>query len=241
MVVEVSTVTDNDESAHRAGPIEELAELGFTKETLAALAPAIAATRLVVYEAGDTIYHEATAIDSLYVIQSGRIKLLHHLENGRTRIVRLHNRGSVIGINGLMDDLHSHTAIAIDNVLIYQIPMCLIKLVKEESPDTYGQLLEYWHEYLNIADTWIIDFSTGAIRGRVARLLRHLVETDEGTGPSEVIALTVEEMADVLGVTPESVSRIMADLKRKKILQAIDNSQDHYRCNMEYLLREAEQ
>lgn len=241
MAVEVSTVAGHDETADQVGPIEELAKLGLTKETLAALAPAIAATRLVAYEAGDTIYHEATNIDSLYVIHSGRIKLLHHLENGRARIVRLHNRGSVIGINGLIDDLHTHTAMAIGDVLIYQIPMRLIKVVKDEHPDTYCQLLEYWHEYLNIADKWITDFSTGAIRGRVARLLRYLVETDEDTGPCEAIVLTVEEMADVLGVTTESVSRVMADLKRKKTLQVIDNSQDHYRCNMAHLLREAEQ
>ena len=92
-----------------------------------------------------------------------------------------------------------------------------------------------------MADTWITDFSTGAIRGRVARLIRFLVENDEASGPREVSLLTVDEMADVLGVTAESVSRVMADMKRRKILQSISDQPDFYRCNIEILLKETEQ
>jgi len=225
----------------QAGPVEELIKLGLAKETLAALAPAIAATRLTHYVAGDTLYHEGTEVETLYVIRDGRIKLLNYLENGRARIVRLHNRGSIIGLNGLIDKGHTHTAVAIDEVEIYQIPMHLINILKDDDPDTYCQLLEYWHEYLNTADIWITEFSTGAIRGRVARLVRFLVETDEDTNSCEVTLLTVEEMADILGVTPESVSRTMADLKRKKIIEVIDSkSPDRYRCNMKALLKETE-
>ncbi len=222
--------------------IEELIALGLPRETLAALGSAIAATQLVRHTPGTTIYHEATDIEALYVIHKGRIKLVNYLENGRARIVRLHNRGSIVGLNGLLDEMHTHTAIAIDDVLIYQIPMHLIKVIKDEDMDTYCQLLEYWHEYLHMADTWITEFSTGAIRGRVARLVRFLLESDEGTEPGNVTLLTVEEMADILGVTPESVSRTMADLKRKKILQSVDASiPDRYQCNMKKLSREAEQ
>ena len=144
--------------------MDELVELGLSEETVAALAQAVTAARLVRYAAGDILYHEGADIDALYVIRSGRIKLLNYLESGRARIVRLHNRGSVIGLNALMDEPHAHTAIAIDDVTLYHMPMHLIKLVKDEDPDTYCQLLEYWHVYLSTADTWITEFSTGTIR-----------------------------------------------------------------------------
>lgn len=221
--------------------IEELIKLGFSRETLDAMAPAISATRLVHYQPGDTLYHENDPVEVLHASSNGRIKLLNYLENGRARIVRLHNRSSVIGLNGLMDEPHAHTAMAIDEVSIFEIPMHLIKTIKDQDLDTYCQLLEYMNEYLNVADTWITDFSTGAIRGRVARLLRFLIETDENTGPTEVTLLTVEEMADILGVTPESVSRVMADFKRKKILLAIYGEiPDRFRCAMKGLLEECE-
>jgi len=219
--------------------VEQLIAIGFSREMLDALDAAIAATKLVHHAPGDIIYREATGITALYVIRNGRIKLLNYTESGRARIVRLHNRGSIIGLNGLMEDTHAHTAVAIDEVSTYQIPMHLIRTVRDNDLNTYCRLLEYWHEYLQMADTWITDFSTGAIRGRVARLLRYLVETNDATGPREVSMLTVEEMAEILGVTPESVSRTMASLKRENILQVSEQA-DHYRCNLQQLLREAE-
>lgn len=241
MDVKTPTMNDHDESVSQPNPIDELIELGFASDTLSSLGPAIAATRLHAYAPNDTIYREGDEIEYLYVVREGRIKLLNHLENGRIRIVRLHNRGSTIGLNGLMDEPHSHTAMAIDAVSVFHIPMYLIKPLKDEDPDAYCQLLESWHEYLKMADTWITDFSTGAIRGRVARLIRFLVENDEASGPREVTLLTVDEMADVLGVTAESVSRVMADMKRRKILQSISDQPDFYQCNIEDLLKETEQ
>ena len=241
MDAKTTTINAPDESTDQAGPIKELAELGFCADVLDSFGPAIAATRLVTYPSGDTIYHEGTNIEALYVIRKGRLKLFNNLENGRARIVRLHNRGSTIGLNGLIDEAHTHTAMAIDEVKTYQIPLHLIKTAKDEDPDAYCQLLEYWHEYLKMADTWITDFSTGAIRGRVARLIGFLVENDEATGPKELTLLTVEEMADILGVTPESVSRVLADLKRRKILQPMDDLPDHYRCDLKAIEKEAEQ
>lgn len=224
------------------GPAAELISLGFPGGILTALTPAIVAARLMHYAAGDTVYREGAEVDALYVIRSGRIKLLNYLGSGRVRIIRMHNRGSIVGLCGLVHEPHSHTAVAIDDVTAHQIPLHVMKTITDQNAETSRQLIKFLHEYLHLADTWITDFSTGAIRGRVARLLCYMVETEENAEPCEVTLLTVDEMADILGVTPESVSRTMADLKRKKILQSTGGvSHNRYLCNMKRLLREAEQ
>jgi CRP/FNR family transcriptional regulator len=220
----------------------ELTELGISIDRVSGLEPTIAATRLVKYPAGDTLFRYGDDVDALFVIRSGRIKLLNFLENGKARIVRLHNRGSILGLNGLLNEVHTHTAVAIDTVQAYLLPLRLIKSIKNDDPDSYNHLLEHWHEYLNIADTWITDFSTGSIRGRVARLILYLARTDETAAATDVDLLTVEEMAEILGVTPESVSRVVADFKRNGILESKAEEslhQFHYKLNM--LEEEAEQ
>lgn len=220
---------------------KELLSLGFSPATKPSLNDVISATRLSHYAAGETLYHEGSPVDYLYIIRDGRIKMLNFLENGRSRIVRLHQRGSIIGLNGMVDEPYAHTAMSIDEVSCYQIPMSRIKSIKEHDTETYCILLEYWHDYLNMADTWITDFSTGAIRGRVARLIRFLMESDEYTGPRQVTLLTVEEMADILGVTPESVSRVMADFKRKNIIKHIAGEMpERYQCDTKAISGEAE-
>jgi CRP/FNR family transcriptional regulator len=122
----------------------------------------------------------------------------------------------MIGLNGLLGEVHEHTAIAVDQVEVYQIPLNLLILLREQDPVAYSRLLEQWYSYLNTADTWITAFSTGPIRGRVARLLQFLVDLDEDSGPGEMTLLNCEEMAEVLGVTPESVSRVLGGLQASR-------------------------
>jgi len=70
------------------------------------------------------------------------------------------------------------------------------------------------------------DFSTGGIRPQVARLLEY------GQPLDRVELLTVCEMAEILGVTQESVSRILATFKRGEILQKLsDPSREIYRID----------
>lgn len=55
-------------------------------------------------------------------------------------------------------------------------------------------------------------------RSRVTRLVNLLSEIEHRASADEVKLLTCEEMAEVLGATPESVSRVLADFKRNHIL-----------------------
>jgi CRP-like cAMP-binding protein len=219
---------------------EDLAALGIDAAILGVLQHAPGAARLIAYQPGDSLYQEGAEIGALYVIRRGRIKLLSYLPDGRARIVRLHKRGGIIGLNGLLGEVHEHAAIAVDQVEVYQIPLNLLRPLKQQDPVAYSQLLEQWHSYLNTADTWITEFSTGPIRGRVARLLVFLIDLDEDSGPRELTLLSCEEMAEVLGVTPESVSRVLAEFKRSGILVALDaGAAERYRCDLSALSGEA--
>lgn len=220
---------------------EELALLGVDEKILPVLEKTASVTHPVSYQSGETIYQQGDDIDALYVIRGGKIKLLSYLPDGRARIVRLHNRGSVIGLNGLLGEPHEHTAIAVDAVHVYQVPMDRLRPLREHDPLAYSCLLEQWSGYLSYADTWIMEFSTGPIRARVARLIHFLAELEDDSESNEVELLTGEEMAEVLGVTPESVSRVIADFKRKKILTEIasDTHEHLYVCDTDLLAAEA--
>lgn len=218
----------------------ELGTLGLNADLCGALSQA-AATRAVQYAQGETIYHEGAGVDALYVVRSGRVKLLNYLADGRARIVRLHRRGALLGLNGLLGQDREHTAIAIDKVQVYQVPIAPLVALKERDPAAYSSLIEQWYRDLGYADTWITEFSTGAIRGRVARLIRFLSGWEADADACELALLTGEEMAEVLGVTPESVSRVVADFKRRRILHPVEGGGgERYRCDPTALAREAD-
>lgn len=170
----------------------------------------------------DVLYHQGSDCTTVFFITSGLLKLVDHLPNGRARIVRLHRHGSVLGLSGLRCAHNEHTAVAVSTVTALRVPLSATQRLRHLDPSAYVTLIERWHDYLRDADTWITQFSTGPIRGRVARLLAFLAEIDPGPDSAQVQLLTCEEMGCILGVTTESVSRIIAEFKRQHILDHRD-------------------
>jgi CRP/FNR family transcriptional regulator len=113
---------------------------------------------------------------------------------------------------------YEHTAVAVEGTDAYRIPVGELLRIRSENPELYCRLLECWFDYLQEADLWISEFSTGSIKARVARLVNFLSEIEDAVSPGEVKLLTCEEMAEILGATPESVSRVLAEFKRSDIL-----------------------
>lgn len=174
-----------------------------------------------VFSAADTLYREWQEAGVVYRIKSGLVKLIRYLPNGRARIVRLHGKGSLVGLSGLLEPRYEHTAVAVGRVEADAVPVNSLVRLRSDNPALYCRLLEEWYTQLQTADTWITQFSTGSIRARVARLVNYLSEIEQKAPSTEVELLTCEEMAAVLGVTPESVSRILAEFKRDQMLRCV--------------------
>lgn len=192
------------------------------------------------FQAKEVIYRESEEVDRVCIIRSGLVKLLSYLPNGRARIVRLHARDQWIGLEGLLGQNYEHTAIAIDDVVLQHVPIHSLQYHLKDEPGRLLQLLKQWHVDLSQADRWISEFSTGGIRPRVARLLEYLAELEYGSPADTVELLTVCEMSEILGVTPESVSRIVATFKRRNILKKHSESLGEvYRLDTPRLQQEA--
>jgi CRP/FNR family transcriptional regulator len=192
------------------------------------------------YLAKEIIYRESDRVERIYVIRSGLVKLLSYLPSGRARIVRLHAGNHWIGLEGLLGQPYEHTAIAVGDVEVRHVGIHSLQRLNRDNPRVLGHLLRQWHGALVHADRWISDFSTGGIRPRVARMIEFLAELEYGQPPDRVELLTVCEMAEILGVTQESVSRILATFKRREILQKLpDPSREIYRIDVAGLQQEA--
>lgn len=192
------------------------------------------------YLAKEIIYRESERVERIYVIRSGLVKLLSYLPNGRARIVRLHACNHWIGLEGLLGQPYEHTAIAVGDVEVQHVRIHSLQRLNRDNPGVLGHLLRQWHGALVHADRWISDFSTGGIKPRVARMIEFIAEIEYGQPLDRVELLTVCEMAEILGVTQESVSRILATFKRREILQKLsDPSREIYRIDVAGLQQEA--
>lgn len=175
------------------------------------------------FEAQDVIYREGEPASNLFVILHGMVKLIVHLPNGKARIVRLHVAGDWIALECLQKDrTYEHTAIAISGAEVTQYYASNLCTLEQDDCDLYAAILKRGYEHLEKADKWIAEFSTGSVKARLAHLIEFLGELEPGGEANVVSLLTVSETAEVLGVTPESVSRFLAEFKRKKVLIKLD-------------------
>jgi CRP-like cAMP-binding protein len=226
--------------ARNADPVDIAAALGRNSPT--PLSTMLGCSRRVTYAPHEAIYHQGSAARSVTFITSGLLKLIVHLPNGRSRIVRFHRCGSILGLGGLLDEEHEHTAMAMTTVTALRLPLGAVQRLRRDDPESYISLIERWHGYLKEADIWITQFSTGPIRGRVARLLSFLAGYNRESPASQVQLPTCEEMGSVLGVTSESASRILAEFKRRQILVSReDQAHELYNADIGRLNMIAEQ
>jgi CRP-like cAMP-binding protein len=184
------------------------------------------------YEPQQSIFQEGQSADTIFFIRKGMVKLISYLPNGNARIVRLLGPGKILGLEGMVGNTYEHSAVAIHSLELLKIPAKTVQRMKIQEPEKFFLLGEQWYDDVRSADTWITQFSTGSITARVARLVTFLSYIETETAPDQVELLKVEEMAAVLGVTPESVSRVLARFKRQQALQRTNAHDDyHYTRN----------
>lgn len=169
---------------------------------------------------GAVVYTEDQSANAVFTIRRGVMKLVKNAHDGAERIVRLLGQGAAIGLEALNEGVYWHTAIALREAELCRIPFEVVDKLRERSLPVADQLIKQWEQYVLYADRWITDLSSGPVRARVYRMIRMLVEIAGGDWHG-VEMPSVDDLSAIVGTSPESVSRILAELKRGKVLKRV--------------------
>ncbi|MBE9559723.1 MAG: Crp/Fnr family transcriptional regulator [Proteobacteria bacterium] len=182
------------------------------------------------YAPGSTIYEAGTRKNFVYSIRRGMVKLVHVAQDGSYRIVRLLGPGSAIGLE-LLDgaDGYHHAAIAVNQVDLCKIPVPTIRQLESKHPILYEKVGEQLQEQLDLADQWIIALGAGTAKQRVAQLLLVLDKFFADKNDAFMMP-SGEDMAAMIGIAVETVSRTIAEFKRRKLLYKTEGKL--YTCNV---------
>ncbi|NNL06474.1 MAG: Crp/Fnr family transcriptional regulator [Gammaproteobacteria bacterium] len=185
------------------------------------------------YPHGSVIYEANSHKKFIYSIRRGMVKLVHVAQDGDNRIVRLLGPGSAIGLE-LLDGAkgYHHTAIAVTQVDLCKIPVATTIQLTHEHPKLCATVGQQLQDQLNQADQWIVALSTGSARQRVAQLVL-ILEKFFSDSEGAFMLLSREDMAAMTGIAVETVSRMIAEFKRQKILYR--HRDNLYMCNVSAL------
>ena len=166
---------------------------------------------------GQVLFTAGRRSDAIFVMRRGLAKEVLESGSGR-RVVRLVGPGGVTGLSTLVGEPHRHTAVVIGAGLACRIPMVTLEQWSQRDPRVHALLARLWQDALDDADRLIAAYGCGPAAARLARFVLFLAET---VGPGA--RLCRREAAELLGVTPVSVTRLVGDLKRRGLIREEGN------------------
>ncbi|MBC7792778.1 MAG: Crp/Fnr family transcriptional regulator [Clostridia bacterium] len=161
--------------------------------------------------------------DALYIIESGRVKVVLYGESGREMILTMFRAGDFFGEMSLLDGQpRSANVIAMEEAHLLVLSRDDFLRSLSEVPTVAANILAEMSMRLRKADAIIGNLALLDVYGRVARLLIDLAKT-EGDATDEGVVITSrptqQDIASMIGTSRETVSRVLSEFQRRGFLQ----------------------
>ena len=175
------------------------------------------------YPKGAVLFVEGQAPRGIFVLCKGRVKLSICSTDGKTLILKIAEPGEVLGLSATVSGKpYELTAETIDP--------CQVNFVKRDDflhfLEQHGDacLRAAQHLSQNCQSAYEMIRSLGlshSVTEKMARLLLEWSEQGENTkdGVRIKIALTHEEIAQLVGTSRETVTRVLSDFRKQQIAQ----------------------
>jgi CRP/FNR family cyclic AMP-dependent transcriptional regulator len=151
--------------------------------------------------------------DSLYIVISGRLKVLMSDEQGKEVILSILGPGEFFGEMGLLDDSpRSASVVSLEACELLTISKTDFKRSLSENFELSLMVMRGLVKRLREADQKIGSLALMDVYGRVARLLLEMAEEVDGE-KVVVKKLSKQDIAKMIGASREMVSRVMKDLQ----------------------------
>jgi len=159
---------------------------------------------------GAALFHNGEKFTSLYAIRTGFFKTSVNTEDGRDQVTGFQMAGEIIGLDGIVNELHTCDAIALEDAEVCVMPFDRIEEISRE----INSLQRHVHKIMSreIVREHGVMLLLGSMRAeeRLAAFLLNLVQRLQARGFSRselILRMTREEIGSYLGMKLETVSR----------------------------------
>jgi CRP/FNR family transcriptional regulator len=175
------------------------------------------------YQKDDYIFLEGEAPEALYIIKTGKVKVLRHSTDGKDVVLRVGGPGQLLGTVAVFDGggypgtaqvIEECTALVIARndclTLVNRYPVFALAVISD-----LGSRLRSSAEQIR-------SLAVERVEQRIARVLLKLAETagsDSPEGRVIEMPLTRQDVADMTGTTVETAIRVMSKFRRQELIK----------------------
>ena len=185
--------------------LEEFRNLGWTLK----LAP------------GQALFHEGDPATRVFTLTRGTLKLYKLLADGRRQVTGFLHPGDFLGIS--VDDEHAFSAEALEDSQLCWFPRARFDDFVEDQPKMERELYRMAAHELAAAQQQFVLLGRKTASERLASFLLLLADrTSAAEGKKSAMVrlpMSRSDIADYLGLTKETVSRVISSLKRDRIIR----------------------
>jgi CRP/FNR family transcriptional regulator, cyclic AMP receptor protein len=175
------------------------------------------------YPKSATLFVEGQSPRGVFILCSGKVKLSTSSADGKTLILRISEIGEVLGLAAVVSGKpYQATADVLEptqaNFISRNDFLAFLRENGEAALRVAQQLAENYHHSVNEMRTIGLSHSASE---KLARFLLDLMPKQlESKGDIKLtLTLTHEEIAQMIGASRETVTRLFADFKKKQLLQ----------------------
>lgn len=177
-----------------------------------------------IYPKGSLLFVEGESPRGVFLLCKGRVKLTTSSKSGKTLILKISEPGELLGLSSaILGTPYEVSAETIEPAQVNFIKredfIAFLNANTEACLHTAEQLSSKYQTAQKEIRSLGLSHSTGE---KLAKLLLDWINSGGDVTPKGVrlkVLLTHEEIAQILGTTRETVTRLLSDWKRRKIIE----------------------
>lgn len=176
-----------------------------------------------VYRKGATLFTEGEPSNGVYMLCQGQVKLSTYSKDGKALILRIAGPGELLGLGALLSASgHEATAEVIESCQINFVARTDFLRFLREHADAGVNALKQLSRIYHAAYTQVCSLGLSAtVSDKLIKLLLSWSKNTNGNNGGVRLKLTFshEEIAEMIGTTRETVSRLFSEFKKKQLVQ----------------------
>jgi CRP-like cAMP-binding protein len=169
------------------------------------------------FQANETIFNAGDVADQAYKVVSGTVRLCKHMPDGRRQIAQFLFPGDYFSFFALGE--HNFTAEAVTDAVLVSYPQAQIERLGEEHPNLKARFYQILSQRVLDIQNHLTMLGRQTAKEKLASFLT-LLSQRAGSEDDNLVDVTMsrQDMADYLGLTVETVCRVLAQLKKAGII-----------------------
>ena len=169
----------------------------------------------------ELIFTEGNNPNYLYLLESGKVKIFRSHEYGKELIISLCKKGDFFGYTALLDETpYLESAEALEDCTVVQIPKEDFYALLNNNHGVMKRFVKLLSNEVLEKEEQLLKMAYSSVKKRVAEALLLLQKRYKENSENKFsIAISREDLANIVGTATESLIRTLSDFKEEKLIE----------------------